>query len=86
LVDVKDRVEIANARSDVMAAGSVAIAGIIALCNELAHAGELDETRLGRIHEFMLVTLKRSFGTMALKSHLENELTKHFADLADRMS
>lgn len=85
-MDLKHGVELAVARTDNLAVSTVAIAGIVALCNELGTSGMLDEEQVHRIRAFMLLSIERSGASQTLAAHLENLLSYHFSDLRKRMS
>lgn len=85
-MDPLDKVSLAAARTDSMAAASVAISGVIALCNELALTGALDEQQLNRIRAFMLLAIEQSPATSALRLHMHGLIGEHFSELRNRMS
>lgn len=85
-MDMNQAVEFAAARTDTLAASSVAVAGIVALCNELGTSGILDESQMNRIRAFMLLSIDRSGASHKLANHLESLMTEHFSELRDRMS
>jgi hypothetical protein len=86
MTDIEDKAAIASARTDSAAAASIAIAGVIAICNELAASGALDHEQVNRIRAFMLITTERGPGTQKLQSHVNALIHEHFDHLSDRMS
>ncbi|UYY57189.1 hypothetical protein [Sphingomonas sp. S2-65] len=85
-MDVERSTELATARMDSMAVGTVAVAGVAALCNELAAGGLLDDEQLNRIRVFMLISIERSVGSVKLQSAMNEAIGHHFEQLRHRMS
>jgi hypothetical protein len=86
MTDIEDKVALANALTNSAAAASIAVAGVVAICNELAASGALDDDQINRIRAFMLVTTERGPGTQKLQSHVNALIHQHFDHLSNRMS
>jgi hypothetical protein len=78
--------EKAEIRSNIDAVGSVALAGVAALCGELARLGALDPTGLRRIAEFMAVTVDQSGGGQECRGYLHAEIERHFSHLQQALA
>jgi hypothetical protein len=85
MMDMDIKLEIAVAKTDAMAVGSIAIAGVVAICNELAFGGVLDGEQLTRIQAFMTQATERGPGTERLQSHVQSLIAQHFEHLHNRM-
>lgn len=80
-VDIERAVEGAALHSNVDAVGSVALAGIAAICGELARLGALDTAALDRISGFMTTTIKQTAVGQDLRRHMHDEVERHFSHL-----
>jgi hypothetical protein len=67
-------------RLDAVAAGTVAMAGIIHLCHELAARELLSRKALDRLNETMLAALEASKASPLLQAQLHQALAYHFAN------
>ena len=69
---------------DAIAAGNVALSGVMALCNVLAEANLLDRAGVEGIGEFMLDSVDRSQASEAMQAHLREAISKHVSTLLSR--
>lgn len=72
-------------RKDAIAPGTVAIAGVMAICNVLAAKGIFERADIDNIGEFMLGAVDRSEATPQMQAHLQQALSHHLATLLDAM-
>lgn len=71
---------------DGVAPGTVAIAGVVAICNELAAAGLLGKAAIGRISEYMHASIQASGASQKMQSHLHEASDHHLGALYARMA
>ena len=80
-MDEADREEIRQAHRDNATIASVAVMGVVALCNEMAIAGVIGRAQIERISDFMLASVESSDATATLQAHLHEAIGKQFSDL-----
>ncbi|HEX8419447.1 MAG TPA: hypothetical protein VF638_05480 [Sphingomonas sp.] len=66
---------------DIVAAGTVAIAGVMGICTELAANGLLRAEQIKAIGDFMLDASERSGASPLLQAHMHQALSHHFSNL-----
>lgn len=70
---------------DAIAPGTVAIAGLVGLCNELADAGVLGRRAIARISEFMVASTEASEASPKMQADLHEAFAHHFSTLHSRL-
>lgn len=72
-------------RLDALAAGSVAIAGVMGILNVLAVRGAIDAREVKAVGDFMLDATARSQASPELQAHLHEAICEHLLVLLDAM-